>query len=129
VACAGLVWTCVSGCSNASAPTAKGAHSGRASASTVDGVQQVRIRATDFRFTPSTIMVHPGKVRIVLVNDGPGAPHDWQLRKFPHDRVPLTNKGESKQTTFTAPPPGRYIFECTIHVRQGMTGTLVVVPR
>lgn len=98
-----------------------------ATASTVNGIQQITLHAKDFSFSPSTITVHPGKVRIVLINDGGGAPHDWQLPDFPADFVPQANSGQTKEATFTAPSPGRYRFVCTFHTRQGMTGTLVVL--
>lgn len=101
---------------------------GSGTASMVAGVQQITVHAKDFSFTPSTITVHPGKVRIILVNDGGGAPHNWEVTDFPADFVPLTNNGQKKEATFTAPAPGRYKFVCTIHVKQGMTGTLVVLP-
>lgn len=117
----------LSGCSGQTAAQ-KAPHTGSATASTVNGVQQVTVHVTDFRFHPSTITVHQGRVRVILINDGGGTPHDWQLPKFPSDWVPLTNNGQSKQTTFTTPGPGRYQFVCTIHTQQGMTGTLVVLP-
>lgn len=118
-----LLAGCGSSGSGPSAPKPAGA-----TASTVNGIQQIALHAKDFSFTPSTITVHPGKVRIVLVNDGGGAPHDWQLSDFPADFVPLAANGETREATFTAPSPGRYQFVCTIHTRQGMTGTLVVLP-
>ena len=99
-----------------------------ATASPVNGIQQITLHAKDFSFSPSTITVHPGKVRVVVVNVGGGAPHDWQLPDFPADYVPLANSGESRAATFTAPAPGRYQFVCTLHAKQGMTGTLVVLP-
>jgi plastocyanin len=96
----------------------------------VNGVQQVRIEATDqFRFHPSTIVVHPGKVRIVLVNVGKGAPHNLQLEGIPADFVPLASAGQTEQATFTAPSPGTYTFVCTLHIKEGMTGKLVVLPK
>jgi plastocyanin len=109
-------------------------YAGTSTASTVSsGVQTVTIRtglnSADFRFHPSTIVVHPGKVRIVLVNDGvkgAGAPHNWSLTGFPGAFVPLVGAGNRAETTFTAPAPGRYQFVCTIHTRQGQVGTLVV---
>jgi plastocyanin len=118
----------IAGCSNTQPAANKAPHTGSATASTVNGVQQVTLHASDFRFTPSTITVHPGKVRVILINDGGGAPHDFQVPKFPSDWIPLTDNGATKQTTFTAPAPGRYQFVCTIHTKQGMTGTLVVLP-
>jgi plastocyanin len=83
-----------------------------------------------YRFTPSTITVHPGKVRITLTNvstDSSGAPHDWLLTGFPADFVPLTQPGQAHTIEFTAPAPGTYQFYCTIHVNQGQTGKLVVL--
>jgi plastocyanin len=118
----------VAGCSNTQPAANRAPHTGSATASTVNGVQQVTIHASDFRFSPSTITVHPGKVKVILINDGGGAPHNFQVPKFPSDWIPLTDNGATKQTTFTAPAPGRYQFLCTIHTRQGMTGTLVVLP-
>lgn len=98
-------------------------------AAAANGVQQVVVTTDQsYRFRPSTIIVHPGKVKIILKHVGTGAPHDWSLLGFPADYVALTNPGETKFIDFVAPSPGRYTFECTIHVTQGQTGTLVVLP-
>jgi plastocyanin len=106
-------------------------HTGTATASTDDaGVQEILVTTgRDYRFHPSTIIVHPGKVRITLVNQGQvgaGAPHNWSLNGFPAAAVPLIQAGERASVTFVAPAPGSYRFVCTIHVAQGQTGTLVV---
>jgi plastocyanin len=94
-----------------------------------DGVQHVTISADDtYRFTPSTITVHPGKVEITLINKGSGAPHDLSVTGFPADFVPLASSGQTTTATFVAPAPGKYQFVCTIHVTQGQTGTLIVLP-
>ncbi len=117
-------------CSNDQGATNRRPHTGSATASTVNGVQQVTITAgDDYRFRPSTITVHPGKVEIVLKHPGTGAPHDWQLSKFPADFVPLTAAGQTRTVTFTAPSPGRYQFVCTIHTRQGQLGTMIVTSK
>jgi plastocyanin len=101
---------------------------GSATASLVSGVQQVTIHSTDDnRFRPATITVHPGRVELILVNDGKGAPHNWQVPDFPADFVPLTSAGQTREATFTAPAPGTYSFVCTLHEKQGMIGTLVVL--
>jgi len=96
-----------------------------------DGVQVVDVTTgDDYRFHPSTITVHPGKVRIVLHHTGTGAPHDWALKGFADAfSVPLINGGETKSVEFSAPSPGSYTFVCTIHVAQGQTGTFVVLPQ
>ncbi len=119
----------VTACSNHESSVARQPQTGSASASEVNGVQQVTVTVGDaFRFNPSTITVHQGRVKITLVHKGSGAPHDWQLPQFPSDQVPLVNAGQSTSATFTTPSPGRYQFVCTLHVAQGMTGTLVVLP-
>ncbi len=118
----------VAGCQSQSAINRE-PHAGSTTASSTDGVQQVTITTDQsYRFSPSTITVHPGKVRIVLRHDGTGAPHDWSLQGFPDDYVPLVTPGQQKSVEFTAPAPGTYTFICTIHVAQGQTGTLIVLP-
>jgi plastocyanin len=117
----------VSACSNTEPAVNRRPLTGTATATPVGGVQQVTIKAGDeYRFNPSTIIVHPGKVRIVLVHTGTGAPHDWQLSGFPADFVPLTPGGQRRSAEFVAPSPGRYQFVCTIHARQGQRGTMIV---
>jgi plastocyanin len=119
----------LAGCTNAEPAVNKQALPGSATASMVNGAQQVHINAgDDYRFRPSNITVHPGRVRIVLHHTGSGAPHDWELVQFPADFVPQIFGGQTASATFTAPAPGRYKFECTIHVRQGQIGYLTVKP-
>ena len=119
-------------CSNRDPSVNRRGHSGSTTASVVDGLQVVQVSATDtYRFDPSSITVHPGKVRIELRNigkQGVGAPHDWAL---PSSGVttPLAAAGQIQNVTFTAPAPGQYTFVCTIHRKQGQTGTLIVLDR
>jgi plastocyanin len=83
----------------------------------------------DLRFHPSTLIVHPGKVRIVLVNTskpGAGPPHNVIFSGLPVANVPLAEAGSSEATTFMAPAPGTYTFVCSIHIAQGQTGKLIV---
>lgn len=123
-----------SGAACASAPINRTGHSGSVAASIVNGTQQVTLTAgDDYRFHPSTFSVHAGKVRVILHNTGKGAPHDLQVTGFPSDFVPLASAGQTQETTFTAPPvqngkATKYEFVCTIHVRQGQTGTMIVMP-
>ncbi len=117
-------------CTNAEPTINKRPHTGVTTAVSSDGVQQVRvITGVDLRFHPSTIVVHPGRVRIILVNDtgkGVGPPHDLDVLGIPGAAVPLAQPRQTREVTFTAPSPGRYRFVCTIHAKQGQTGTLVV---
>jgi plastocyanin len=128
-ACALAGVAVLAGCTNTKSAINREPHTGTATASPVNGVQQVTITAgDDYRFHPSTIVVHPGRIRIVLVHPGTGGPHDWSLTGFPADFVPLTQAGQTSSASFMAPSPGKYRFVCTIHARQGQTGTLVVKP-
>jgi plastocyanin len=105
-------------------------HLGTATASVVAGVQQITLRSgLDLRFTPSTIIVHPGTVRLVLLNTskpGAGPPHNVTFAGLPTANIPNTDAGLQSSVMFTAPAPGTYNFVCSIHARQGQTGTLIV---
>jgi plastocyanin len=128
VAAATCVLVFATGCTNRTANVNRRPQSGATTATVLDGLQQVTVEADDkYRFTPDTITVHPGLVKITLVNSGRGAPHNLSVTGFPADFVPLAAGGASTTATFTAPAPGRYQFVCTIHVAQGQTGTLVVL--
>ena len=124
-----VVIVVIAGCSNRQASPNRRGHPGSSTASTVNGVQQVTLTVSDtFRFDPSRVVVHPGTVKITLVHKGSGAPHDFSLNGFPADHTGLVSAGGTTSTTFTTPSAGTYTFECTLHVTQGMTGTLVVLP-
>jgi plastocyanin len=106
-------------------------HAGTETASpTSGGVQVVVVRSgLDLRFHPSTIVVHPGKVRIVLDNTskpGQGPPHDLTFSSLAGLYVGTTQPGQQQSITFTAPAPGTYGFVCTIHANQNQTGKLIV---
>lgn len=119
----------ISGCTNRQASPNRRGHPGSGTASTVNGVQEVTLTVNDnFRFFPSVVTVHQGTVKVTLVHTGSGAPHDFSVNGFPADHTGLVNAGGTTSTTFTTPSPGSYSFECTLHVAQGMTGTLIVVP-
>lgn len=121
----------LSACSRSAAPSIGSApRTGSGTATVVGGVQEVVLTSgNDLRFHPSTITVHQGKVRLVLRNTAPsGAPHNLEFTGLPLPSVPLVYAGKSRMVTFQAPSPGRYRFECTIHLAQGQIGVLVVEP-
>jgi plastocyanin len=128
---AAVVALVASSCSNTESTVNKRPHAGDGTATVVDGLQQITITTgSDYRFHPSTIVVHPGKVRIVLENQrdsNSSAPHDLRVQGLPAF-VPLAAAGQTRSVTFTAPAPGRYTFVCTIHVAQGQTGAMIVKP-
>lgn len=117
------------GCTS-DAPVNERPNVGTGSASEVNGVQQITLRSgVDLRFTPATIIVHPGVVRLVLVNtskEGAGPPHDVTFSGLPTANIPTTQAGRESSVTFEAPAPGTYNFVCSIHARQGQTGKLIV---
>lgn len=91
-----------------------------------DGVQAVDVDADDqFRFTPDTIRVSVGKVRITLHNTG-HTPHNMLFRTLDDAALPTTNGGESQVLDFTVSTPGEYQFVCSLHEQVGQTGTLIV---
>ncbi|MDT4894066.1 MAG: hypothetical protein QOE97_3101 [Pseudonocardiales bacterium] len=116
----------LAGCTTEPSVNRRG-HTGSTTASVVNGMQRVTVQATDtYRFDPSTITVHPGRVEIDLVNVGKGAPHDWALDGT--DTITgLAPSGQTRSVVFTAPAPGTYTYVCTIHRKQGQTGKLVVL--
>jgi plastocyanin len=131
-----LVWVALlvvlTACSNATSPTNKRPHNGTGTASPVGGIQQITMTTgVDLRFHPATLVVHPGRVRLVLENvptNGGGPPHNVVFSNLPGADVPLTEAGRTTSVVFTAPAPGTYNFVCTIHQAQGQTGKLVVEP-
>lgn len=135
VVCAAVLTpAALSACSNQDSPINRPSNSGSATASDVNGVQQITLTAgDDYRFHPATFTVHPGRVEVILHNTGSGAPHEFQVTGFPATFVPLTPAGDTQHATFTVPPlvdgkTTRYRFECEIHVRQGQVGTMIVSP-
>jgi plastocyanin len=117
-------------CSNTKSAAARQSYSGSATAALVDGVQQVTLTVgPTFRFAPSTITVHPGQVKVTMHHTGTGSPHDWQLSVVPGAYIGEIGDNQTGSVSFTAPAPGTYQFVCTIHLRQGQTGTLIVLPR
>ncbi|MGI8678928.1 MAG: cupredoxin domain-containing protein [Jatrophihabitans sp.] len=120
-------------CSNTESAQQKRPHNGTTTAAAGSGgggVQQITVTTgNDYRFHPSTLVVHPGQVRIVLKNTArSGPPHNLSVTGLPAAFVPLASAGGAQSSTFTAPAPGTYKFICTIHVAQGQTGTLIVQP-
>lgn len=117
-------------CSNAQSASEKRPHAGVGTASVRSGVQVITLTTgNDLRFHPSTIVAHPGRLRIVLHNTArSGAPHNLQVTGLPGAFVPTVGASNSTMATFTAPAPGEYTFVCTIHEAQGQTGKLIVKP-
>jgi plastocyanin len=94
-------------CSNPQPPINRTPRSGTTTAAATEGVQQVRVIVDDrYRFFPSTITVHPGRVQITLVHQGTGAPHTLQVLGFPADFVPLVRPGQTSVRLHHPPGTG-----------------------
>ena len=85
--------------------------------------------ARTYRFPRRRSSVHPrpGADRARQHDGARRAAQPGRSPGFAADFVPLTAAGQTQAATFTAPAPGTYTFVCTIHVKQGQTGTLIVV--
>jgi plastocyanin len=84
----------------------------------------VHVSATDaLRFSPATIRVRPGLVRLVFDVQGP-KPQTFTSSAL---RVDTGHVGGGETRTFdvVVPRAGKYRFVSTYHQREGMRGTIV----
>jgi len=91
----------------------------------------IRVTMTEFKFDPSTINVHPGKVVFFLVNGGSGTSHNLIIRDSTGKRLSgseLVSAGDSVVFTVDNIAAGTYTFFCDQpgHEGSGMKGTLIV---
>ncbi|MEA2448681.1 MAG: hypothetical protein QOG63_613 [Thermoleophilaceae bacterium] len=97
---------------------------------TVPAGKVVEVKASEFKFVPTKIVVDAGSgpVKITLHNDGATA-HNLRVEKGGDDvgGTPIFVPGQS-QTASLALKPGRYEFLCSVgdHAALGMKGTLEV---
>jgi plastocyanin len=108
-----------------------GCSSGHPAAAAGSQAQSVTIRTTDdFRFDPSTVTVHPGRIRLTLLDSG-SYPHNISFPSLNTTSTSVSGSPGQTSTTLllTVTRPGRYDFVCTYHSSAGMKGTLVVLQR
>ena len=92
-------------------------------------VQSVTVGASDdFHFSPAEVTVHPGTVRITLVDNG-SYPHNISFPGLGKTSASVSGSLGQTSTTLlmTVARPGRYDFVCSYHSSAGMKGTLVVL--
>ncbi|MFL6137724.1 MAG: cupredoxin domain-containing protein [Frankiaceae bacterium] len=127
-ALAGLL---IAGCTNREPPRFDAARHPHATVTATvgpGGVQRVDINADDDdRFLPDTVVVHPGKVTIVVHNLGV-VPHTLEIPGL-HVDTGNIGKHQVKSVTFSVDEPAVYPFDCAYHVPLHMVGTLKVVRR
>jgi uncharacterized cupredoxin-like copper-binding protein len=112
-----------------------------ASAAPAQAPSTIEVHLSNFKFTPSTIVLRQGQPYVLrLVNDSGGG-HDFTAREFfasatiaPGDRA-LVEEGEVelsgrqvREVHLTATRPGSYKLRCThsFHKALGMSGRIVV---
>jgi len=105
------------------------------------GPEQVEIDLSNFKFTPSTIMLQHGQPYVLhFVNTAKGG-HDFSAKAFfaaaevaPEDRALVAkgsvelSGGQSADVHLTAPAAGSYEAHCShfMHASLGMTGMILV---
>src|SRR5580698_6733761 len=91
-------------------------------------VQHVTITGTSaLRFTPMTVHVRPGTVRVTLADMG-AYPHNVVIPALHVTSRTVTGDPGAGSVSFTVtfPRPGRYPFHCQYHQSAGMVGGFVV---
>ena len=90
----------------------------------------IKVTMTEFKFDPSTINAHSGKVVFWLVNAGT-TQHDMAIRDGSGSRVAisdLVSAGDTFEFDVNSISAGTYTFYCTQpgHESSGMKGTLTI---
>ncbi len=91
----------------------------------------IQLTAVGIAFDKKTLETAAGEPFTVFLvnNDPPGTPHDVEIRNpdgSPIKAVPPTDGSASMAYPFDALEPGDYVFICSIHPIDAMTGTLKV---
>jgi plastocyanin len=122
----------MAGCS-ASGSAASSPASGGSGASASSGApgpagkHQVVITGTNgLRFSPMTVHVHTGTVRITLKDMG-AYPHNIVIPGLHFTSATVTGDPGGATTSFTVrfPHSGRYPFQCQYHASAGMVGVFI----
>ncbi len=100
---------------------------GSAAMESEDGVKEIVVEGSNFKFAPNNITVNKGdKVKVVFKNVG-GMPHDFTIDELDVKSKTIT-VGNTDTVEFTADKAGSYEFYCSVgqHRANGMKGTLTV---
>ncbi len=97
------------------------------------GAVDLKVVATDLKFTPSTLQAKVGQTIKLLMDNKGVIEHDIALPTIKADKPAaslkvLAKPGQSASLEFTPTAPGTYEYICTIpgHKEAGMKGTLNV---
>lgn len=89
------------------------------------GVQTITVTAGErMRFDPNVISAHPGKLEIILKVTGP-TPHDLEIPSL-NASTGQVDQDKTGTIEVTLSKAGRVDFDCSYHVKHGMTGYLTV---
>lgn len=97
------------------------------SGSMMEGVKDVLIEGSEFKFSLPTLTLKKGeKVRLVFTNSGKMT-HDWVVDEL-NVRTKIINGGQTDTIEFTPETAGTFEYYCSVgqHRANGMTGTLTV---
>lgn len=131
---AGVLAGCGPGSSagaGSSAPASANSSLGKVTTA-ADGTQEVTLQSEDdYKWTPSTFTVQPGKVRLTVQNVGKQLTHNFRFSPGMGPaaigaEIPLLPPGQKQTIEFTVTTPGKYRFECSFHVDLGQVGTMTV---
>jgi plastocyanin len=89
------------------------------------GVQTVTVTAGEqMTFSPNVIAAHPGKLEITLKVTGP-TPHDLEIPSL-NASTGQVDQDKTGTIDVTLTKAGRVDFDCSYHVKHGMTGYIAV---
>lgn len=117
----------VAGCGSSGTPASTTSTASQAPSGSAAG-QHVTITGTNaLRFTPMTVHVHTGTVRITLKDMG-AYPHNIVIPQLGVTSATVTGDPGGEQVSFTVTfaHSGRYAFHCQYHASAGMVGVFVV---
>ena len=120
-----LLGATLAACSNNSTPaaTSNPPASTPASAPAATGGDTLQQGVDDqLVFTPADISVKHGST-LTVTNASASTTHTFTVTG---QKIDITNQGGQSQQVKINLPPGTYPFICTIHVSEGMKGTLTV---
>ena len=89
-------------------------------------VSEITVEATDFAFSPSTIVaVHGKKLTITFKNNGKN-PHNLTIKGMGASKT--VQPGQSDTFSLTPQKAGMFQMECTVdsHAAKGMLGVLMI---
>ncbi len=130
MACAALAAFALAGCGGSVPPGVSPGATGSAPAASAPAAarQQVTIKGNNsLRYTPMTVHVRAGLVKIVLRDMG-AYPHNIVIPALHRTSPTVTGDPGGATASFTVrfPRAGRYAFHCQYHQSAGMTGVFVV---